>query len=104
MNISDLKPKQGKVELEGTLKDVSPPREFQKFGKPGKVANAVLEDKTGKVVLTLWNEDAEKFKKGDKIKIVNGYVNEWQGELQLTAGRYGSLEKVEDSNEEKTED
>jgi len=30
-----------------------------------------------------------------KIKISNGYVKEWNGELQLSAGKYGRLEVLE---------
>ena len=33
------------------------------------------------------------------IKVVNGYVNEFQGEKQLTSGKFGSLEKVECGSE-----
>jgi ssDNA-binding replication factor A large subunit len=42
----------------------------------------------------LWNEDIEKIKAGDKVHLVNGYVSEWQGEMQLTTGRIGKLEIV----------
>jgi len=99
VKINELKAKQGSVEVEGKILEVSPAREFQKFGKPGKVANAILEDDTGKIVLSLWNEDVDKVKEGDVIIIKNGYVNEWQGELQLTAGRYGSIEKPGEQKE-----
>ena len=44
-------------------------------------------DGTGEIKVTLWNEDIDNVKTGDKIQITNGYVNEWQGELQLTTGR-----------------
>ncbi len=94
MQIKDLKPKQGNVDVTVDVIDVSDPREFQKFGKPGKVATAIAKDETGDIKLTLWNEDIERVKAGDKIHIVNGYVSEWQGEMQLTTGRLGKLEVV----------
>lgn len=94
MNISDLKPRMGKVEIEVTVKEVGEVREFQKFGKPGRVCTATVTDDSGEIKLTLWNDEIDKVKKGDKIKITNGYVNEFQGEMQLTAGRFGTLEVV----------
>ena len=94
MQIKDLKPKQGNVDVVVDIVDVGDPREFQKFGKPGKVATAIAKDETGDIKLTLWNEDIEKIKAGDKIHLTNGYVNEWQGEMQLTTGRMGKLEVV----------
>ena len=92
MNISGLKPRQGKIDIELTIVSVDPPKEFNKFGNIGKVANAIVKDDSGEIKLTLWNDDIEKVKAGDKIKITNGYVSEFQGEKQLTAGRFGKLE------------
>lgn len=94
MQIKDLKPRQGNVDITIDIVDVGMPREFQKFGKPGKVATAIAKDETGDIKLTLWNEDIEKVNAGDKIHLSNGYVNEWQGEMQLTTGRMGKLEVV----------
>lgn len=98
MQIKDLKPKQGNVDIIVDVVDVGTPREFQKFGKPGKVATAIAKDETGDIKLTLWNEDIEKVKSGDKVHLTNGYVNEWQGEMQLTTGRMGKLEVVGKAN------
>lgn len=95
MKISELKPKQGKVDIEVEVIDISDVRVFEKFGSAGKVANATVKDGSGEIKVTLWNEDIGKVKVGDKIKITNGYVNEFQGEKQLTAGRFGKLEVLE---------
>ena len=94
MQIKDLKPKQGSVDVTVDIVDVGEAREFQKFGKPGRVSNAIAKDESGDIKLTLWNEDIDKVKAGDKVHISNGYVNEWQGEMQLTTGRMGKMEVV----------
>ena len=92
--ISELTPKQGNVDVEGVITEVGEARTFNKFGRPLSVANAILKDDSGSVKLTLWNDDANKYKAGDKIKIVNGYVGEFQGEKQLTSGKFGKIEKI----------
>ena len=94
MNISELTPRQGNVEVEGTIVEIGEPKTFNKFGKELRVADASLKDDSGTVKLTLWNDDIERFKAGDKIKISNGYVNEFQGDMQLTSGKFGNIEKV----------
>ena len=94
MKIKDLKPKIGNVDVVVDIIDIGAPREFQKFGKPGRVATAIAKDDSGDVKLTLWNEDIDKIKAGDKVHLTNGYVNEWQGEIQLTTGRMGKMEVV----------
>ena len=92
MPIKDLTAKQGNVTIDVEVVEVGEPREFVKFGNPGKVATAIVKDDTGQITLSLWNEQISQVKPGSKIKIVNGYVKEWQGELQLTTGMRGSIE------------
>lgn len=94
MNISELKSGQGKVDVEGVIKSKAEPRIFNKYGKDLKVCNAVLSNETGEIALSLWNEDVDKINVGDKIKITNGYVSEFNGIKQLTSGKFGKIEVV----------
>jgi ssDNA-binding replication factor A large subunit len=92
MKITDLSPNQGIDFIEAVIKEISPITEFSKFGRTGRVATAIIKDKTGEIQLTLWDEQIDSVKKGDKIKITNAYVKEWQGEKQVNIGRMGSVE------------
>ena len=92
MNIDELRVGAGSVSIEADVIEMGEVREFNKYGRMLKVATAILQDSTGTVKLSLWNDDAEKVKKGDRVKITNGYVNEYQGEKQLTTGKFGKLE------------
>lgn len=110
MEISDLKVRQEKVDIEAEVTAMEEPRSFNKFGKTIRVANATVADSSGTIKLTLWNNDIDVVKVGDKVKITNGFVNEFQGEKQLTSGKFGKLEvvgkgegKVEEKVEEKEE-
>jgi replication factor A1 len=96
MAIKDLQVRQGKVELVGTVTEIGEPREFQKFGNTGRVANAKFADETGEITLTLWNEQIDQVKTGAKVKISNGYVSEWQGDKQISTGRFGQMEVLEE--------
>jgi len=90
--ISDLQPRQGKVDIKIQIVSVGQAYEFNKQGFSGKVATAVAKDDSGQIDLTLWNNEIETVKEGDTVHIINGYVNEFQGKIQLTAGRFGKLE------------
>jgi len=106
MIIKDLVARMGKVDLEASVVDKSEAREFNKFGKAGKVCNAKIKDASGSVTLTLWNEQVDQVHVGDRIKITNGYVGEWQGELQLSTGKFGKLEILDNkgvTSDEETE-
>lgn len=99
MKISELTIGQGNVEVEGTIKEIGEARTFDRFGKQLSVADAILEDESGTIKLSLWNEDIARFKQGDKVKVENGYVREFQGEKQLTSGKFGKIEKVGEGGE-----
>ena len=103
MAIKDLQVRQGNVDLIVDIVDVGEPREFEKFGRSGRVATAVAKDETGDIKLTLWNDQIDQVKAGDKVHITNGYVSEWQGEKQLTTGKMGKLEVVGESKVVKEE-
>lgn len=92
MNISEIQPKQGKIEVAGTITEKGDIRTFEKFGKPGRVCSAKLKDDTGECTLSLWNDQVDQVNEGDEIKIENGYANEWQGQIQLSTGRFGKIE------------
>lgn len=92
MEIKDLQPRQGSVEVIGEVIEKGEVREFEKFGKSGRVCNAKIKDASGEIKLSLWNEQIDNVNVGDIVHITNGYVNEWQGEMQLTTGKFGSLE------------
>ena len=89
--VKDLYAKQGNVDITLEITELGDAREFQKFGKPGRVATAIGKDASGTVKITLWNEQIDQVKVGDTVDIKNGYVSEWQGENQVSTGRNGTL-------------
>lgn len=91
MKISELKEGSTKINITAKVVEKEETREVTtRFGHT-KVANAVLEDDSGTIVLVLWGEQADKVNEGDSVKIDNGYVKEWNGSLQLSVGKYGKL-------------
>ena len=94
MQIKDLQPRQGKVELVAKITEKGEVRTIANANFSGSVANAKLQDETGTVKLTLWNDQVAQVNVGDTVKISNGYVSEYQGEMQLSTGKFGKLEVV----------
>ena len=60
-----------------------------------RVAEALVGDETGCVLLNLWNAQITAFNKGDVIEINNGYTSLFRGFLRLNIGRHGTAEKVD---------
>ena len=88
---SELKPGMNAT-IEGEVISIEPTREVRtKFGKSLRVANATISDGTGEIVATLWEGDIDRVSIGDKIEIENGWVSEFKGALQISAGRQGKI-------------
>lgn len=92
MELKDIKPNSGKIDVVVHVVTKESPRTFDKFGKKGKVCNALVQDETAKITLTLWNEDVDKVEVGDKVHLQNGWCSEYKGEKQLSAGKFGKIE------------
>lgn len=96
MKISELKSGMGNACIEAEIVSIEAPREVVgKYGKRLRVASANIRDDSGEIVLSLWNEDIEKYIQGDKIKITDGWVSDYKGQLRISAGRSGKIEKIE---------
>ena len=89
--ISNLTINSRKVSIAAKVVEKRQPREVSTRYGMKLVADAVIEDQTGQIILVLWEDEIDKIKEGDTIKIENGYVTEWNGALQLNVGRYGTI-------------
>ena len=73
------------------------PRVFNGPKGEGSVCNAIAKDEDDtEITLTLWNNDINKYHVDDVIKITDGWVSEFNGKLQLSAGKGGKMEIVKD--------
>ncbi len=88
------------VDMVGRIMNISEPREFERNGKTGRVANILLGDESGTVRLSVWNDEVdvierEKLKVGDVVKLSGGYVKtDNRDSLELRLGR-GSIDKTD---------
>ena len=94
MKISQLKPKSKIERIELIIVEKEETRGFiDRFGVKGKVCNTIAKDDAGaRIGLTLWNDDIDKVDISDKICITNGWVKEWNGNLEISAGKFGKLD------------
>jgi len=93
VKIKELRDGMKRVNVQGTVTEKSDPREVMSRFKDQtyRVATATIADETGTVRLTLWNDQIEMVKVNDKVRIENGYVTSFRGEIQLNAGKFGTL-------------
>ena len=93
MKIGELRDGAKRVDIEAQVVEKESTREVQSRYKDEtyRVASAVVGDDSGNIKLTLWNEQIDQVRVGDKIRIENGYVTSFKGEIQLNVGKFGKL-------------
>lgn len=94
MKVRDLRPETKVDVLELTIREKGTARDFSsRSGATGKVCDAKAVDEDGdEVSVSLWNEEIERVHANDRIRITNGWVRQWRGNMQVSAGRFGKLE------------
>ncbi len=96
MQIKELKNGMRAVTIEASVVSVSEPRTVNlRDGGTAKVADCVIQDDSGQIKLSLWEDHIAMVKAGSKISVENGYTNSFKGENSLNVGRYGKLKVIE---------
>jgi replication factor A1 len=67
-----------------------------RYGNNARLAKAVIADETGKIKLCLWNEQIDGVSAGDTVQIENARVSMFSGERQISLGKKGTLNNIED--------
>jgi replication factor A1 len=93
VKIKELRDGMKRVNVKGTVTEKSDPREVTSRFKDQtyRVSTAMMSDETGTIKLTLWNDQIEMINVNDIIRIENGYVTSFRGEIQLNVGKFGTL-------------
>jgi len=97
MKINEIKREMSGITVEGKIVDLSEPRRVRTRYGLRSVADATLQDETGSIKLSLWEEKIDSVNIGDKVKISGAYVTEFRNELQLSIPRSGKLETTEEN-------
>jgi len=93
--IEEIRRDMGEVNLVARVLDPGECREFlRKDGSKGLVRTVLLGDETGKIRLTLWNDQARiSLQEGESLEIINASSRERYGQVEIQAGGFTVLRK-----------
>lgn len=101
--IESLSLGQSDVNLRGLVLDTGTVRTFERDdGTTGRVANLTLGDETERIRVTLWDDQAaraEEIETGTAVEVVDGYVKERDGSLEVHVGDHGAVEAIDEQVE-----
>jgi len=95
--VGDLTPQSKAVNVTAKVVSKTEIREIPmgRDGSPHKVSDPLNGDETGVVYLTLRDDNIKKENDGDTVRIENGYVTLFKGNIRLNIGKYGKLEPAQ---------
>ena len=87
--VGDLTPQSKAVNVTAKVVSKTEIREIPmgRDGSAHKVSDALIGDETGVVYLTLWDDNIEKVNEADTVRIENGYVTLFKGNIRLNIGK-----------------
>ena len=99
MNLAKLRPGMEEVTLIVKVLRLDDPREITtSYDFTHRILDGEIEDDTGIMGLTVWNEQIEKFDKiklGQTVKLVDCFISSFKGELSVNVGRESNVELIE---------
>ena len=95
--VGELTPQSRAVNVTAKVVSKSEIREIPmgRDGSAHKVCDALVGDETGVVYLTLWDDNIEKVNENDTVRVENGYVTLFKGNIRLNIGKYGKVEPAQ---------
>jgi len=94
VKVGDLKPYLGKVYLKAKIVEMREPREVARGEH--RVSDVLVGDESGCIYLTLWDNSIDEFEVGNTVHVENGYVSVFNESMRLTAGKYGTITKIDE--------
>jgi replication factor A1 len=100
--VADLTPRSKGVELVVKIVEKRDEREVtaRATGRQHRVAEFLVGDGSGSIILTLWDDDIDSVEAGSAYQVKNGYISTFRNSMRLNTGRYGSIEPTEEKVEE----
>ncbi len=98
MQIAELRPNLKKVDVKVRVLDKNDPREVSSKldGRHHRVAEVLVGDESGCILLTLWDEAIDKMETGKCYALSNAFTSLFKHTLRLNLGREGKLEEIAD--------
>ncbi|MHB8605694.1 MAG: single stranded DNA-binding domain-containing protein [Thermoplasmatota archaeon] len=94
MKASEVKDRSKVDSLEVTIVKIDDARSVNsRAGESLTVADADCTDADGTPIkISFWNDEIQRVKVGNKIRITNGWASAFRGQVKVSAGKYGKLE------------
>ena len=98
LKIAEVEPGKNVNDLMVRIVSIAPAKIVKtRAGRKTMLKEVLIADESGSSILSLWGfNEGQDLSAGMVIKIQDGWAKEWRGQVQLSLGRSGTYEIVED--------
>ncbi len=68
----------------------------RKTGSVHKVMEVLVEDETGQMNLSIWDNKITNLEEGEVYEVTNAYASRFKGKTVINIGKYGNIKKVDE--------
>ena len=94
VKISQIRPGMRGIGVAGTIVSIGDVKVVETRFGPARVAQAVLQDESGNIILNLWRGQIDIVRKGDTVLVENAFVRIFKGQMELNVGRDGRISVI----------
>jgi len=100
VNVNDLTENSKNINITVKVIEIGETKEIQSRTGAKQVCEAKVADKTGTILLSLWDNQIGKIAVGDVISVQNGYISVVRNSMRLNIGKYGKMLLSEETLDE----
>lgn len=91
LKISQIRPGMRGICITGIIESIDDVKVVETRFGPARVAQAVLRDESGSIILNLWRGQIDAVREGDTVRVENAFVRTFRGQMELNVGRDGRI-------------
>ncbi len=99
MKLSELRPGMEHVDLEVKINRLEAPREVKtSYGAEHILIEGEVEDETGRMAVTVWNETIQQLEGldiGDAVELRDCFISSYKGTMHVNVGRDSTITRIE---------
>lgn len=104
MKVEEMTPNSRGIELTVKLIEKLDQRDVTtKDGQPHRVAEFLIGDESGCIILSLWDDKIDSVELGKSYSIKNAYITVFRNSMRISLGRQGEMTEAEATIEANTE-
>lgn len=87
----DVRKDMSNISIKGKIISIEEEKRINTINGEARIARAIIEDETGRITITLWNEQIKRARIGSMVEVQRAYVVSYKGNISLNVPKNGKI-------------